>query len=461
MVATTFKNATSELLGTYVLVMTIACTALTHQHVWGPLAVASALMVMLYALGSVSGGHFNPAVTFSVWLNGTPGWRNGDGLFKVSVFVASQTAGAALAALTYWFVFRKSFALGPGAGFTWAGVCGAEALYTGFLCFVVLRAAVSASNPAGSEYFGLAIGFVIVAGGYAVRHISGAIFNPAAAIGIALASPHSGWWWFLYLIFELAGAAVGVICHRALETPRGGGVTPREVLAEPGRIFLAEFLGTFILVVTVGCNVLLGSSAPALSIAAALMCSVYALGAVSGAHLNPAVTVALWAAGKFPPRELPPAGKRNRIGLYFAAQFSGGAVGALTYAWLCGKGFPLQPGPRYLWGQAAVAELVYTFVLCFAVLNVTQLSRSTVQHVHGLVIGFCVVVGGYAVGAVSGAALNPAVSVGVDLAHAVHGGTFVNCIAYTLVQLLAGVMAAGFFYLLRDEEYSSDLLDGK
>ena len=56
------------------------------------------------------------------------------------------------------------------------------------LCFVVLRAAVSKMNPADNEYFGLAIGFVIVAGGYAAGWISGGAFNPAVAIGIDVAS---------------------------------------------------------------------------------------------------------------------------------------------------------------------------------------------------------------------------------------------------------------------------------
>jgi len=298
-----------------------------------------------------------------------------------------------------------------------------------------------------------------------VGHISGAVFNPAAAIAIALPSPHSGWWWLLYVIFQLAGAAVGVLAHRALETPRSGGVTPREVLTTPGRCAVAEFLGTYLLVVTVGCNVLLGSKAPALSIAATLLCMVYALGPVSGAHLNPAVTVALWAAGKFPPRELAASERNRRLMVYFAAQVFGGLAGSMTYALLCGRGFPLQPAPKYLWGHAAAAEILYTFVLCFAVLNVTQLSGSILgrggkaTHVHGLVIGFCIVTGGYAVGPISGAALNPAVALGVDAAHAIDGGTFVNSIAYCLMELFGALLAAVFFILLRDEEYAPGPLD--
>merc|ERR1719263_1725351 len=89
---------------------------------------------------------------------------------------------------------------------------------------------------------------------------------------------------------------------------------------------LSEFLGTYFLVLTVGLNVLGSSPAPALSIAASLMVMIYALASSSGAHFNPAVTVALTLAG---------------------------------------KAVPLQPGAGHSWSDAAFAEIMYTFVLCF------------------------------------------------------------------------------------------------
>merc|ERR1719456_1664676 len=89
-----------------------------------------------------------------------------------------------------------------------------EMLYTFMLCFVVLNVATAEDN-AGNQYFGLAIGFVIVAGGYAVGNISGGAFNPAVAIGIDVS--HQGlkaYWCLWYTLFELAGATVAALLYR-------------------------------------------------------------------------------------------------------------------------------------------------------------------------------------------------------------------------------------------------------
>ena len=86
--------------------------------------------------------------------------------------------------------------------------------------------------------------------------------------------------------------------------------------------------------------------------------------------------------------------------------------------------------------DAAFAEILYTFVLCFVVLNVATLSGKHLTNggkasqIYGLAIGFCIVVGGYAIGAVSGGSLNPAVSFALDTSHAMKGGTWMNCIPY-------------------------------
>merc|ERR1719271_1497846 len=198
-------------------------------------------------------------------------------------YMASQVLAGVLAGLTYSWLFGKAFNLAPGAGFTWQGAAMAEVAYTFMLCFVVLRAAVSQMNPANNEYFGLAIGFVIVAGGYAAGWISGGAFNPAVAIGLDVASAGLGFGYCaLYTVFEFLGAALAVAAHNFVDDKPG----------HSGAKALSEFLGTFFLVLTVGLNVTGGSPAPALSIGASLMCMIYALGSVSGAHFNPAVTLA-------------------------------------------------------------------------------------------------------------------------------------------------------------------------
>merc|ERR1719472_214613 len=222
-------------------------------------------------------------------------------------------------------------------------------------------------------------------------------------------------------------------------------------LGKVGKQFVSEFLGTFFLVLTVGLNVLGSSPAPALSIAASLMVMIYALGGVSGAHFNPAVTVALTLAGKSPAGDIPH---------YMAAQLLGGLAASLAYTGLVGKAVPLQPGAGHSWSDAAFAEILYTFVLCFVVLNVATLSGQHLtnggkaKQIYGLAIGFCIVVGGYAIGSVSGGSLNPAVSFALDTSNAMKGGTWMNCVPYSCFEVIGAAAAAGAFFVCRDEEFT-------
>jgi len=437
------KNLLSEGLGTYLLVLTVGCNVLGGSGTWAALSIASVLMVSIYALGSVSGANFNPAVSLALFLNGTPEFT----AQKMASYMLIQVIGGLAAGGTYYWLFGKAFNLEPGAGFSWQGAAVAEVAYTFMLCFVVLRAAISSVNPAENEYFGLAIGFVIVAGGYAAGWISGGAFNPAVAIGLDVASAGSGVKYCLfYTLFEFVGAALAVVAHKAVEKGSSLGAT--------GANFLSEFLGTFFLVLTVGLNVTGGSPAPALSIGASLMCMIYALGAVSGAHFNPAVTLALTMCGKSPAGDVP---------LYMIAQVLGGIAAGLTYTFTTGSSVPLAPGKGYSWGAAGFAEIFYTFVLCFTVLNVATLEAGKPGHmtsggkssqIYGLAIGFCIVVGGYAIGAVSGGSLNPAVSFGLDTSNAMKGGSWMNCLAYSAFEFIGAGIAAGAFMVVRDGEFT-------
>merc|ERR1719409_1562119 len=321
-----------------------------------------------------------------------------------------------------------------------------EILYTFMLCFVVLRAAVSPSNPAENEYFVMAIGFVIVAGGYGGGWISGGCFNPAVAFGIDVASAGQGVkWCFMYTIFEFVGAVLAAGAHMMVEDGSSTGTQ--------GANFVSEFLGTFFLVLTVGLNVIGSSPAPALSIGASLMCMIYALGGVSGAHFNPAVTAALTACGKAPASD---------VAHYVAAQLLGGLAGAVTYSGITGKSIPLAPATGHSWAHAGFAEIMYTFVLCFVVLNVATLSGQYLtnggkaKQIYGLAIGFCIVVGGYAIGSVSGGSLNPAVSFALDTSHALKGGSWMNCLMYTVFELAGAGLASLAFMVCQPEEFSKE-----
>jgi len=459
------KQCLGEFIGTYLLILTVGFNILSGQTVWAGLSIASVLMVSIYALASVSGANFNPAVTLALYLTKTE-----TDVTKVGAYMATQIVAGICAGFTYFAVFGEAINLAPMKhpvhgqfGAYGAGVI--EVLYTFVLCFVVLRGAVIAEK--NNESFGMAIAFSVVAGAYAGGWISGGCFNPAVAIGLDVSSAHMGFSWCLaYTAFEFVGAALAAGIHMFLESSES-------VMAKK---CLSEFLGTFVLVATVGFNVLsatkdAGPPAAALSIGASLMVMIYALGGVSGANFNPAVTTCLVLTQKLDGKD-----SMKWVAPYFASQIAGGLAAAFTYFSVVGAAVPLGPGTKadgekYGWGAVGFAEIMYTFVLCFVVINVACLNEKSEKgeqlylmtggksyQMYGLAIGFCIVVGGNAIGAVSGGSLNPAVSVALDTTGAIDktGVYFMNSIAYTCFELIGAAAAAGAFYALRDEQFPKE-----
>ena len=202
------------------------------------------------------------------------------------------------------------------------------------------------------------------------------------------------------------------------------------------RKLIVEFIGTFFLVFTVGMVVLepgAGSLAP-LAIASALMVMVYAGGHISGGHYNPAVTLAVTLRGKATATEL--AG-------YWVAQLLAAVIAALAVGALK-ESAPLiaTVAPT---GQTLLAEFLFTFALCFVVLNVATTRGTEGNSYYGLAIGFTVLVGAYAVGSISGGAFNPAVAVGMVVLGLVGTGSLW---IYLLANLFGGAVAALLFNAL-------------
>jgi len=424
----------AEFVGTFMLVFTIGCNVLTGQPVWGGISIACVLTVMIYALGKSSGANFNPAVSLALGLCDKLAWS------EVAIYSVVQVVAGILAGGCYLGMFGESFNLAPTKGHTWWQAALAETLYTFMLCFVVLNVAASKVHAGKNQFYGLAIGFVIVAGAYSGGSVSMGCFNPAVAFGIDVSSAHLGVkYCFIYTFFEFVGAALAA---GAFKVCRAEQEEDAEATPSTAAKLLSEFLGTYFLVLTVGLNVLSGSAAGAFSIASALMCMIFALGTCSGAHFNPAVTTAILCRGKCTPAE---------ACMYKAVQLFGGVLAGFTYSLLMnGETFPLKP-EGYKWSQALVAEFVFTFVLSFVVLSVATV-KSPLSEYFGFAIGMCVTVGGCAIGKVSGGSLNPAVSFGIAVPHMMNGGGLVAPIVYSLVEIVAGAAAAGIFMVTQPSE---------
>jgi len=442
MVATNAKYI-AEFVGTYLLVFTVGCNVLSGSPVWAGTSIGCVLMVAVYALADVSGANFNPAVSIALGISEKLSWHD------VGIYCAVQIAAGILAALTYATMFMKVFNLAPAPGFGWWEAMFAEVLYTCMLCFTVLNVACTKKNE-GNTYFGLAIGFVIIAGAYGAGAISGGCFNPAVALGIDVSSAGLGFGWGLaYAVYEVIGAALAALLFRV--------VRPDEFASNVGSDYtlqtklVSEFIGTFFLVLTVGLNVLANSPAPVWSIAASLMCMIYALGSCSGAHFNPAVTLAIFLSGR---GQITP----KDAGAYMGAQVCGGVVAAYTYAIMHhGKSFALEPGKGFNFAHAGFVEVVATFTLCFVVLSVATAEKTKLSENFGLAIASCVTTGGFAIGAISGGSLNPAVSIAISSAQILNGGHFYNCLVYSFFEFIGAALAAGVFYVVQPEEYAKGI----
>ncbi len=204
--------------------------------------------------------------------------------------------------------------------------------------------------------------------------------------------------------------------------------------------FLVEFIGTFFLVLTVGMTCLNpdpGVIAP-LAIGIALMIMVYAGGHVSGAHYNPAVTLAVWLRGRCPQEDVLP---------YIGAQVAGGIAASLTVLAL--KGDPTVVPAEIKTVPALAAELIGTFALAYVVLNVATAKGTAGNSFYGIAIGFTVTAMAFALGGVSGGAFNPAVATGITVMHVEKAA---NIWIYLVANFGGGALAAAVFKFVNPED---------
>jgi aquaporin Z len=200
--------------------------------------------------------------------------------------------------------------------------------------------------------------------------------------------------------------------------------------------YIAEFIGTLFLVLTIGCTGVgagAGVIAP-LAIGAALMVMVFAGGHISGAHYNPAVTLGVLIRGKVNGADVVP---------YMVAQLAGAMMAALAVKFLR-AGVAVAPITPHV-GPALLAEFLFTFALVYVVLNTATAEGTSGNSFYGLAIGMTVMTGAFAVGDISGGAFNPAVALGICLLGI---SSWANIWIYLLADFTAAVLAAVIFQLI-------------
>ena len=205
----------------------------------------------------------------------------------------------------------------------------------------------------------------------------------------------------------------------------------------------AEALGTYFLVligpgavmVDAWSDGALGGVGIGLAFAFVVIAMIFSLGHLSGAHINPAVTIAFWSVGRFPARELFP---------YVLAQCTGGVLAALTLRAVLGKAGGMGATVPHIgiW-QSLVIETLFSFVLMFVIMAVATDDRVVdgfAALAVGLTVGFCALLG-----PMTGSSINPARSLGPALA----GGGWVGHWVYWAGPIAGMLLGARTYNLLR------------
>jgi aquaporin Z len=210
-----------EFIGTFFLVFTVGQTVKDPDGAGAlaALAIGSSLMVMIYAGGHISGGHYNPAVTLGVAVRGKLAWP------EAYQYWGAQFAAGIVAALFVLFIKGSATAGEPpppaaaGTEYAIAAKLLAEFLFTFALVYVVLNSA-TAKGTAGNSFYGLAIGFTVAVGAFAVGPVSGGAFNPAVAVGAASAQLGDAITWtsiWIPLVADFTGGAAAGVLFNALD----------------------------------------------------------------------------------------------------------------------------------------------------------------------------------------------------------------------------------------------------
>jgi aquaporin Z len=200
------KKHLVEFIGMFLFVLTVGMVVIDPGiGSLAPLAIGSVLMVLVYAGGHISGGHYNPAVTLAVWLRGR--CKTSD----VAPYWIAQILGAFAASQVALYLKGHPTVVPQEINVTHALI--AEFIGTFALCYVVLNVATAKGTAANSNY-GLAIGFTVMVMAFAFGGISGGAFNPAIATGITVMRLENAANFWVYLVGDFAGGALAAVAFK-------------------------------------------------------------------------------------------------------------------------------------------------------------------------------------------------------------------------------------------------------
>ena len=202
-----FRKYLVEFIGTFFLVFTVASAVLMGgETVIAPLSIGFALMIMVYAGGHISGGHYNPAVSLAAAIRGALEWKQ-----LIPYWISQILGGTVAALLVANYVNLPIFGTCP---FSISKLIIGEFLFTFALCYVVLQVATS-KKTAGNSYYGLAIGSTVLVGAFAVGGLfCFGCFNPAVAV--ALGTVNAACWPSMVITIgtNLAAAIVAAFVYK-------------------------------------------------------------------------------------------------------------------------------------------------------------------------------------------------------------------------------------------------------
>lgn len=394
-----FSPYLAELIGSTLLSVSIGLGVSTATYP----AVTNGVMfgALNYSFAPISGGHFNPAITVSAYLCGILEQT------AAAMYIVAQVCGYFIGACVAQIILPSELgAPGPGSGHSVTSAFCAELIFTFLLVFVFLNVAVAdAVQP--NSYYGLAIGMVITAANFAAASISGAVFNPAMAAGLALREAFSqpaclSTLW-LYILGPMLGCTLASGTFYLMEdmsvTPRAKGRGSNVAAA------LSEFMGAafFATVTSLSVQQTEFRAVPAGCVLVAL---VFTGQQWSGSHFNPAVTTAVWLRGNL---------SSATAFLYIVVQLFGSLLGTLLAAAFTHASPVARPGPIYTQLGAMMAEMVFTTIVIVVFLSVTTVDTDHHNSYYGLAVGFCFMASSMCAEAVSGGVLNPAFATGLAM----------------------------------------------